>query len=139
MMFFRSKNSTPKGERARAEWRKKLTAEQFRVLFDKIPEIPFTGRYWNCHEKGVYCCAACGSNLFRSDAKFDCATGWPSFIEPMTPKSVETNDDVSLGLERTEVVCASCGGHLGHVFNDGPRPGTKRYSVNSLALDLKKT
>ncbi len=120
-----------------AEWREELTPEQYEVLRQAGTEPAFTGRYWNAHDDGVYRCAGCGSELFASDTKFDSGTGWPSFTEPAVAEAVETRDDSSYGMVRTEVVCRTCGGHLGHVFPDGPRDqGGLRYCINSAAIQL---
>jgi peptide-methionine (R)-S-oxide reductase len=116
-----------------AEWRKLLTAEQYRVLRTEGTEIAFTGKYWNTHAKGTYVCAACGLPLFSSDTKFDSGTGWPSFWQPIAASHVHENTDTTYGI-RIEVECARCGGHLGHVFDDGPRPTGLRYCMNSAAL-----
>ncbi len=121
-----------------AEWREELTPEQYEVLRQAGTEPAFTGRYWNAHEDGTYRCAGCGTELFSSDTKFDSGTGWPSFTEPAVAEAVETRDDSSYGMVRTEVVCRACGGHLGHVFPDGPRDqGGLRYCINSAAISLE--
>jgi peptide-methionine (R)-S-oxide reductase len=117
-----------------AEWRKELTDEQYYVLREKGTEQAFTGKYYDSHAKGVYVCAACGNKLFGSDAKFESGTGWPSYFKPYSSQSVDTESDMALGMSRTEVTCARCGGHLGHVFNDGPPPTGLRYCINSAAL-----
>ena len=120
-----------------AEWREELTPEQYEVLRQAGTEPAFTGRYWNAHDDGTYRCAGCGTELFSSGTKFDSGTGWPSFTEPAVAEAVETREDSSYGMVRTEVVCRTCGGHLGHVFPDGPRDqGGMRYCINSAAIQL---
>jgi peptide-methionine (R)-S-oxide reductase len=120
------------------EWRKKLTPEQYQILREKGTEPAFTGKYYNSHDKGMYTCAACGAELFSSDAKFESGTGWPSFTEPANRANVDLKEDTSHGMHRVEVTCKRCGGHLGHVFDDGPGSEGKRYCINSACLDLKK-
>ena len=121
-------------EKSDDEWRKLLTEEQFRVLRQKGTERAFTGAYWNSHDRALYVCAACGQELFKSEAKFDSGCGWPSFTAPADAAAVENERDDSHGMSRTEVMCSRCGGHLGHVFDDGPRPTGLRYCINSAAL-----
>lgn len=120
------------------DWKKKLTKEQYHVLREKGTERPFTGKFYDNKESGMYVCAACGTELFDSNVKFDSGTGWPSFYDAK-PGAVKFVEDNSLGMSRTEVVCAKCGGHLGHIFNDGPKEKTgKRFCINSCSLDFKK-
>jgi peptide-methionine (R)-S-oxide reductase len=121
------------------KWKEKLSPEQYKVMREKETETPFTGKYANFHERGMFSCAACGAELFSSDTKFDSGTGWPSFTEPANLKNIELKEDASDGMNRVEVVCKKCGSHLGHVFDDGPKDkGGKRYCVNSVCLDFKK-
>jgi peptide-methionine (R)-S-oxide reductase len=121
-----------------AEWREQLTPEQYHVLREKGTEYPFTGKYWNMKDDGTYTCAACGQELFRSETKFDSGCGWPSFYDALESGNVETRTDTSHGMERTEVVCSRCGGHLGHVFDDGPAPTGLRYCINSASIQFRK-
>jgi peptide-methionine (R)-S-oxide reductase len=121
-----------------AEWRETLTPEQYEVLRNKATERPFTGQYYDNHEPGMYRCAGCGAELFRSDEKYDSGSGWPSFTAPVSPDSVKTETDHSHGMMRTEALCARCGGHLGHVFDDGPRPTNQRYCINSASMKFDK-
>jgi peptide-methionine (R)-S-oxide reductase len=118
-------------------WRQRLTPDQYRVLREKGTEPAFTGAYWDNHEAGMYRCAACHEPLFSSDTKYDSGSGWPSFVQPLDPAAVTTEEDTSHGMRRVEIQCAKCGSHLGHVFPDGPRPTGARYCVNSLSLDFE--
>ncbi len=127
---------TTKISKSDAAWRADLTTEQFQILRQKATERAFSGAYWDEHTPGIYRCAGCGTELFRSDTKFESGSGWPSFYAPADPNAVETQTDRNLFMTRTEVHCANCGGHLGHLFPDGPQPTGERYCINSAALTL---
>lgn len=126
------------GFKSDKEWKEELTREQFRVLRKHGTERAFTGEYWDTKTPGLYICAGCGAPLFDSESKFDSGSGWPSFVKPVSGQAVETQTDRSLGMARTEVHCSRCGGHLGHVFPDGPEPTGMRYCINSVSLKLKE-
>jgi peptide-methionine (R)-S-oxide reductase len=127
-----------KVEKPDEQWKSELSQEQYAVLRKAATERPFTGQYVHVKDQGVYRCAGCGAELFASDTKFDSGTGWPSFYQPIDGAAVEQHRDWSMLVPRTEIRCASCGGHLGHVFNDGPQPTGQRYCMNSCALQLDK-
>ena len=120
------------------EWKDTLTPEQFEVCINKGTEPPFTGKYYNNKEKGTYKCVCCGETLFKSDTKYDSGSGWPSFWQPLSDEKIDYISDTDYGMVRTEVNCKKCGAHLGHVFDDGPKPTNLRYCINSISLDLDK-
>ncbi|PIW33448.1 MAG: peptide-methionine (R)-S-oxide reductase [Nitrosopumilales archaeon CG15_BIG_FIL_POST_REV_8_21_14_020_37_12] len=124
--------------KTREEWKSKLTPEQFEICINKGTEPPFSGKYCNTKEDGIYRCVCCNEPLFKSDAKFDSGSGWPSFWEPISDEKIDYVSDTSYGMTRTEVNCSKCGAHLGHVFDDGPKPTNLRYCINSISLDLSK-
>ena len=130
-------NDIEKIDKTEKEWKKILTADQYYVLRQQGTEAAFTGEYHDHKEKGIYICAACGNELFSSETKFRSGTGWPSFYQPVSESNVGTEVDRSYGMVRTEVHCARCGGHLGHIFEDGPRPTGLRYCINSVSLGFK--
>lgn len=131
-------NMAEKVQKSEEEWKGCLTPEEYRILREKGTEPAFTGKYYRHKEDGIYVCAACGNELFSSDHKYDSGSGWPSYWQPVSDNAVEFKEDRSYGMVRTEVLCGSCGGHLGHVFEDGPQPTGLRYCINSVSLDFEK-
>lgn len=129
----------PTAMKTEDEWRRSMPAESYCILRQKATEKPFSGAFWDHHEPGVYRCVGCGTALFKSAAKFDSKTGWPSFFQPVAEDAIKTGRDTGHGMDRTEVLCAHCGGHLGHVFADGPPPTGQRYCINSGALRFEPT
>ena len=125
-------------EKTEREWKESLTPEQYRVLRQAGTEPAFTGQYWDHKGQGVYACAGCGQELFTSDQKFDSRCGWPSFWDAVDPERITRRLDTSYGMQRVEVLCSRCGGHLGHLFDDGPRPTGQRYCINSVSIDFKE-
>ncbi len=134
----KEKTMTDKVEKTNEEWRKQLTAEQYEVSRNKATERAFTGKFYKSNDKGVYRCVACDNPLFTSETKFDSGCGWPSYFKPISEDAVRNVEDNSHGMHRTEVVCGKCGGHLGHVFEDGPAPTGQRYCINSIILKFEK-